>query len=122
MESILEVNNKGVEANPGDFAENLTVSGMDLENLKIGDRLEIKSAGPASKCGDEAAKKEEDKRSNNIILEVTQIGKECPKPCRIYYQMGSCIMPKEGIFCRSIKPGRIAVGDMITSRDSKNRN
>ena len=122
MESIIEVNNKGVKARPGDFAENLTVSGMDLTRLKTGDRLEIKGVGPAGKCGDEVVKKEEDKRSGNIILEVTQIGKECPKPCRIYYQMGSCIMPQEGIFCRIIKPGRIAVGDMITSGDSKNRN
>ena len=122
MESILEVNNKGVEANPGDFAENLTVSGMDLTKLKIGDRLEMKSAGPASKYEDEAAKNGEDNKGGSIILEVTQIGKECLHPCRIYYQMGSCIMPQEGIFCRIIRPGRIAVGDMITSVDSKNRN
>ena len=106
MESILEVNSKGVEAKPGDFAENFTISGMDLTKLKIGDRLDMKSVGSAS----------------SIILEVTQIGKECLHPCRIYYQMGSCIMPQEGIFCRIIKPGRIAVGDMITSGDSKNRN
>ena len=117
MESILEVNNKGVEANPGDFAENLTVSGMDMTKLKIGDRLEI-----VGKDKNEPDGNKDDMKNSEVILEVTQIGKECPKPCRIYYQMGSCIMPKEGIFCRSIKPGRIATGDMITSRDSKNRN
>ena len=93
MESIAEVNNKGVKADPGDFAENLTVSGMDMTRLKIGDRLKIK---------------------DNIILEITQIGKECLHPCRIYYQMGSCIMPKEGIFCKIIEPGEISLGDMIT--------
>jgi len=97
MESIIGLNNKGIEARPGDFAENLTVSGMDLTGLIIGDRLEIKSAGP----------------SGNVILEVTQIGKECLHPCRIYYEMGSCIMPQEGIFCRTIKPGKIKVGDII---------
>jgi MOSC domain-containing protein YiiM len=96
MESIVEVNNKGVKADPGDFAENLTVSGIDMTGLKIGDRLEIKNMG------------------GNVILEITQIGKECLHPCRIYHQMGSCIMPKEGIFSKIIEPGKISVGDMIT--------
>jgi MOSC domain-containing protein YiiM len=96
MESIAEVNNKGVKADPGDFAENLTVSGMDMTGLKIGDRLEVRNA------------------SDNVILEITQIGKECLHPCRIYHQMGSCIMPKEGIFSKIIEPGKISVGDMIT--------
>ncbi|MCK5567189.1 MAG: MOSC domain-containing protein [Actinomycetia bacterium] len=113
MESITEVNNKGVEASPGDFAENLTVSGMNMTGLKIGDRLEIKDSEPAGKSIDEAEKNEANQVSTGVILEVTQIGKECLHPCRIYYQMGSCIMPEEGIFCRIIKPGRIAVGDMV---------
>ena len=96
MESIAEVNNKGVKADPGDFAENLTVSGIDMTGFKIGDRLEIKNVG------------------GNVIIEITQIGKECLHPCRIYHQMGSCIMPKEGIFSKIIEPGKISVGDMIT--------
>ena len=96
MESIVEVNNKGVKADPGDFAENLTVSGMAMTRLKIGDRLEVRNTG------------------SNVILEITQIGKECLHPCRIYHQMGSCIMPKEGIFSKIIEPGKISVGDMIT--------
>lgn len=101
MESIVEVNNKGVEANPGDFAENLTVSGMDMTGLKIGDKFEVRNAEP-------------DGKNTSIILEITQIGKECLHPCRIYYQMGSCIMPQEGIFCKIIEPGRISLGDIIT--------
>ena len=101
MESIVEVNNKGVEANPGDFAENLTVSGMDMTGLKIGDRFEVRNAEP-------------DGKNTSVILEITQIGKECLHPCRIYYQMGSCIMPQEGIFCKIIEPGRISLGDIIT--------
>jgi MOSC domain-containing protein YiiM len=101
MESIVEVNNKGVEANPGDFAENLTVSGMDMTGLKIGDRFEARNAEP-------------DGKNTIVILEITQIGKECLHPCRIYYQMGSCIMPQEGIFCKIIEPGRISLGDIIT--------
>lgn len=101
MESIAEVNNKGVEANPGDFAENLTVSGMDMTGLKIGDRFEVRNAEP-------------DGKNTSVILEITQIGKECLHPCRIYYQMGSCIMPQEGIFCKIIETGRISLGDIIT--------
>jgi len=85
MESIVEVNNKGVEAIPGHFAENLTISGIDLTGLKIGDRFEIKNAEPDGN-----------------------------RPCRIYHQMGSCIMPQEGIFTRTIKQGRISLGDLIT--------
>ena len=96
-ESIQKVKEAGIEVNPGDFAENLTISGLDLLKLDIGDRLEISDA---------LGKKE-------VVLEVTQVGKECPKPCSIYYQMGSCIMPKEGIFTRVIKPGNIKVGDKI---------
>ncbi|MFC2145069.1 MOSC domain-containing protein [Actinomycetota bacterium] len=96
MESIVEVNTKGVKADPGDFAENLTVSDIDMTGLKIGDRLEVRNEG------------------GNVILEITQIGKECLHPCRIYHQMGSCIMPQEGIFSKIIEPGKISVGDTIT--------
>jgi MOSC domain-containing protein YiiM len=52
-----------------------------------------------------------------VMLEVTQIGKECLKPCSIYYQMGSCIMPKEGIFCRVLEAGSIKKGNSILSGD-----
>ena len=114
MESIAEVKNKGVEANPGDFAENLTVSGMDLTGLKIGDRLEIRNAGPDGRPGNKGSRDKIDRESGNVVLEVTQIGKECLHPCRIYHQMGSCIMPQEGIFTRTIEPGKISVGNSIT--------
>jgi MOSC domain-containing protein YiiM len=101
--SIQKVIDEGIEVKPGDFAENLTVSGLELTKLEVGDRLEIRGSG----------NKEE------VILEVTQIGKECPKPCSIYYQMGSCIMPKEGIFCRVIRTGNIKVGDKILIGESR---
>jgi len=114
MESIVEVNNKGVEANPGDFAENLTVSGMDMTGLKVGDRFEVRNAEPDGKSGEKKSKNGIDRKNGNAVLEITQIGKECLHPCRIYYQMGSCIMPQEGIFTRTIEPGRISVGDIIT--------
>jgi len=101
-ESIKSFNQKGsINTKPGDFAENITTSGIDLIGLKVGDVLSIIDENP--EAGD----------SKKVILEVTQIGKECVAPCSIFYQVGSCIMPKEGLFCRVIKTGKIKVGDSI---------
>ncbi len=83
---------KGVVLGPGDFAENITTQGMDLARLKIGDMLKI---------------------GREVILEISKIGKECHKYCAIYYKIGDCIMPHEGIFAKVLKRGRIAVGDRI---------
>lgn len=76
---------------PGDFAENITTSGIDLSFIKVGDRFII----------------------NDVILEVSQIGKSCHIYCEIYKKIGSCIMPKEGIFARVIKGGKIKKSDII---------
>jgi cyclic pyranopterin phosphate synthase len=101
-ESIESFNQKGsITTSPGDFAENITTRGIDLTGLKVGDILVIT---------DENSKASSSKK---VILEVTQIGKECITPCRIYYQVGSCIMPKEGLFCKVMKTGKIKVGDSI---------
>jgi MOSC domain-containing protein YiiM len=48
-----------------------------------------------------------------VLVEVTQIGKECHNRCAIYYQAGDCIMPKEGIFARVLEGGKIRPGDII---------
>jgi MOSC domain-containing protein YiiM len=77
MESIQKMRDKGLDVNPGDFAENITTEGLDLTVLPLGTRLKIGEKG----CG-----------------EVTQIGKVCHERCAIYYQAGDCVMPKEGIF------------------------
>lgn len=82
----------GVSLKPGDFAENITTEGLDLTKLKIGDKLKIGS---------------------DVILEISKIGKECHKYCAIYYKTGDCIMPREGIFAKVIKGGRINIGDDI---------
>jgi len=101
-ESIESFNRTGsINTAPGDFAENITTHGIDLIGLKVGDILTIIDEN--SKAGG----------SKKVILEVTQIGKECVAPCSIYYQVGSCIMPKEGLFCRVIKTGKIKVGNSI---------
>jgi len=90
--SINKMRNFGFDIGPGDFAENLTVEGLDPFSLPPGTRLRI---------GKEA------------ILEITQIGKECHTGCAIFRQIGKCIMPKEGIFARVIRGGLIRAGDMI---------
>jgi MOSC domain-containing protein YiiM len=50
---------------------------------------------------------------NEVILEITQIGKECHTKCAIYRQVGKCIMPEEGVFARVIKGGQVRAGDTI---------
>lgn len=92
VESVDKMRGKGVELHPGDFAENLTIEGVDLKNLKIGQRLKI---------------------GTEVILEITQIGKECHSDCAIKQQVGDCVMPREGVFARVIKGGEIKTGDEI---------
>lgn len=92
QESIDKMRSKGLELSPGDFAENITTSGIDLLALPIGSRLRI---GPTA------------------ILEVTQHGKECHHHCAIYRQVGDCVMPREGIFVRVLKGGPVKAGDEI---------
>ena len=91
-ESIDKMRQKGLKAAYGDFAENITTEGINLMSLHIGTTLRI---------GREA------------ILRMTQKGKECHDRCAIYYQMGDCIMPREGVFAEVLQPGQIAIGDSI---------
>ena len=73
----------------GAFGENLVVKGIDFRSLPVGTRLS---------CGD-------------VVLEITQIGKECHHGCQIFQKMGECIMPREGVFARVIRGGTIRTGD-----------
>ena len=91
-ESIDKMRAAGLDVGPGDFAENLTTSGIELFTLPVGSLL----------CLDSGAE-----------LEVIQIGKECHTRCDIYYQAGDCVMPKEGIFVRVLKGGQVSNGDRI---------
>jgi MOSC domain-containing protein YiiM len=93
IESINKMRAEGFPVNPGDFAENLTTEGIDLVHLPIGTRLTV---------GDQ------------ILLEVTQIGKECHSGCAIMKQVGKCIMPKEGIFTRVLTGGTVKAGYNIS--------
>jgi MOSC domain-containing protein YiiM len=92
-ESIKKMQDKGLDVKAGDFAENITTEGIDLVSLPIGTRLQI---------------------GQDIIGEVSQIGKECHTRCAIYYQAGDCVMPKEGIFIKVIKGGTVRNGDKVT--------
>lgn len=94
MESIRKMQEMGLNVSEGDFAENITTEGVDLLSLPIGAKIQV---------GEDA------------ILEVTQHGKVCHKPCAIYHQAGSCIMPEEGIFAKVLRGGKIKSGDRIIS-------
>jgi len=76
----------------GEFAENITTTGINLEQVCLRDRLRIGS----------------------VELEVTQIGKKCHGDgCAIFKEVGSCIMPKQGLFARVLQGGEIRPGDTI---------
>ncbi len=96
LESIKKMQALGLDVKPGDFAENITTEGIDLPGLPIGTRLKI---------------------GGEIEAEVSQIGKECHTRCAIYYQAGDCVMPREGIFVRILKGGRLRRGDGIVIYD-----
>jgi MOSC domain-containing protein YiiM len=92
MESIEKIQRMGLDVKPGDFAENITTTGLDLPSLPIGTTLKV---------------------GNSVIMKVTQIGKECHTRCAIFQQVGSCVMPTEGIFTEVLTGGDIKVGDEI---------
>ena len=90
-ERIAAFNAQGADVVDGAFGENLVVEGFDFSTLPVGTRFV---------CGE-------------VILEMTQIGKECHNHCEIHKKMGTCIMPTQGVFAKVIHGGKIAVGDTI---------
>jgi len=91
-ESIDKMKASGVEGlTPGKFAENITTEGIILYELPVGTKLKI----------------------GDVILEVTQIGKECHLGCEIRKLVGDCVMPREGIFAKVLEDGYIKAGDDI---------
>ena len=91
-ESIEKIRAKGLDVQYGDFAENLTTEGIDLPTLPIGTRLKI---------------------GDKVLLEVTQIGKVCHTRCNIFYTVGDCVMPREGIFAKVLIGGELQAGDEL---------
>ena len=82
---------KGAEVGPGDFAENITTYGLELFTLPVGTRIML----------------------GEVETEVTQIGKECHHGCEIRRLTGDCVMPREGIFVKVLKPGKVNTGDPV---------
>jgi MOSC domain protein len=82
---------RGAEIDDGAFGENIIVSGIDLIHLPVGTQI----------------------KSGDVLLEITQIGKECHSHCEIYHRMGECIMPTNGIFTRVLHGGKLKKGDQI---------
>lgn len=94
LESIDKMRKAGLpNVRPGAFAENITTEFVDVTNLDVGSIIKI---------GREAE------------LEITQIGKECHEKCAIFFKVGDCVMPREGIFAKVIRSGEIFVNDSIT--------
>ena len=91
MEDIDTVKNGGLpDIKQGDFAENIILSGLDLTALGLGSRIRL---------------------GDNVELSITQLGKVCHTPCRIYHLTGDCIMPRLGVFARVKSGGSVNVGD-----------
>jgi len=76
----------------GDFAENFTTENIILPELPLGTKLAV---------------------GESVLLEVTQIGKECHHDCEIRKKIGDCVMPREGIFARVLKGGKVKIGDCV---------
>jgi MOSC domain-containing protein YiiM len=98
IEGRLVMENKGVKLNAGDFGENVLTEGVDFTNILVGNELRL---------------------GENALVRVTQIGKECHDRCHIYYQVGDCIMPREGIFAEVLKGGEIKIDDDIEFLNDK---
>lgn len=90
-EKIQEFRDKGVQVEYGAFGENLVVEGCDLRSLPVGTRFAI----------------------GEVLLEMTQIGKECHDHCAIYNVTGDCIMPREGVFAKVLHGGKVREGDTL---------
>ena len=91
QESIDTMRDKGLDVVAGNFAENITTTGIDLLSLPVGSHLEV----------------------GETEVVISQIGKVCHHKCAIFYQAGDCVMPREGIFAVVIRGGIIKVGDPI---------
>jgi MOSC domain-containing protein YiiM len=91
-ESIDAARARGLEVGFGDFAENIATVGVDWKTLPVGTRARLGA---------------------EVVLEITQIGKECHTRCAIFYRAGDCIMPREGVFARVIHEGIVRRGDPV---------
>lgn len=94
-EKVEEFRKRGADVEDGAFGENILVEGFDFKTFPVGTIFEC----------------------NDVVLELTQIGKQCHSGCAIYKQVGDCIMPREGVFTRVLHGGIIKVGDEFSVRE-----
>ncbi|MHC4480018.1 MAG: MOSC domain-containing protein [Planctomycetota bacterium] len=98
--SAEKIRERGLSVSPGDFAENLLISGLEAGDFELGRRVLIRTDG------------------HEALLEVTQIGKECHSGCAIREQVGDCVMPREGVFARVLKGGPVCPGSVVEVSDA----
>ena len=91
-ESVERIRQRFPDIPTGAFAENILTQGIALSKLPIGTKLRV----------------------GQVLLQVTQIGKECHADCAIRRQVGDCVMPREGIFTKVLEEGSIRPGHEIT--------
>jgi molybdopterin adenylyltransferase len=96
IESIDKMRQQGFKVNPGDFAENLTCKGVVLTALPIGTKIRV---------------------GKDVLLRISQIGKECHTGCAVFKQAGVCVMPKEGVFAEVLRGGKVRANDEIMLAD-----
>jgi MOSC domain-containing protein YiiM len=84
-EAVDAMKAKGLDLAPGAFGENIVTRGVDWSRARVGETIAIGAAE----------------------LQITQIGKDCHSRCAIYYAAGECIMPRQGIFAKVLKGGKI---------------
>lgn len=96
-DKIEDFRKNGVRVGYGAFGENLVVSGLDFAKLSVGTLL----------------------RAGEVLLEMTQIGKECHAHCAVYHQVGDCIMPREGVFAKVLTGGVLHPGDELVIEERK---
>jgi MOSC domain-containing protein YiiM len=91
-ENIEKAREKGLDVTFGDFAENISTTGIDWKTIPVGRKVRL---------------------GRQAVVEITQIGKVCHNKCAIYYKAGDCIMPREGVFAKVVNGGRIRCEDKI---------
>ncbi|MBR2779691.1 MAG: MOSC domain-containing protein [Firmicutes bacterium] len=92
LEQIEDFRSRGGQVEFGAFGENLVVEGYHFRELPLGTVFQI----------------------GDVLLEMTQIGKECHSHCQIFHLVGDCIMPREGVFAKVLRGGTVRKGDTIS--------
>lgn len=87
---------KELDLKPGDYADNITIDGIEVYNMSVGTKLKI---------------------GNEAILEIVEIGKgpmdHLEKSSYLQFNRPQNQMLKEGVFCKVLKGGKVCVGDIV---------